>query len=114
MRLFCTECGELMEVKRGYLLLYGYGRCRKCAKLPLPRRLLASLLCIMSAFYLGSLTAAPCKRGVTASSQAIIKTPVRARVEKECGAKTRSGRACRRRVKGEGYCWQHKNVERGG
>jgi hypothetical protein len=26
-----------------------------------------------------------------------------------CGAATRSGRPCRRKVKGGGYCWQHRD-----
>jgi hypothetical protein len=26
-----------------------------------------------------------------------------------CGARTKSGKPCRRRVKGGGYCWQHRN-----
>jgi hypothetical protein len=25
-----------------------------------------------------------------------------------CGAQTKSGRPCKRRVKGDGYCWQHR------
>jgi len=25
-----------------------------------------------------------------------------------CGAKTKSGGTCTRKVKGEGYCWQHQ------
>ena len=26
-----------------------------------------------------------------------------------CGAPTKSGRPCQRRVKGDGYCWQHRD-----
>jgi hypothetical protein len=26
-----------------------------------------------------------------------------------CGAQTKSGKPCRRKVKGGGYCWQHRN-----
>jgi hypothetical protein len=26
-----------------------------------------------------------------------------------CGAPTRSGKPCRRKVKGGGYCWQHRD-----
>lgn len=28
-----------------------------------------------------------------------------------CGAQTRSGKPCRRKVKGGGYCWQHRNAK---
>ena len=28
---------------------------------------------------------------------------------KLCGAPTKSGRACRRKVVGDGYCWQHRD-----
>jgi hypothetical protein len=30
----------------------------------------------------------------------------------ECGALTKSGTRCTRRVKGAGYCWQHKSQEK--
>ncbi|HKG98652.1 MAG TPA: hypothetical protein VKA97_12595, partial [Pyrinomonadaceae bacterium] len=30
-------------------------------------------------------------------------------VEMVCGAPTKSGRPCRRKVKGGGYCWQHRD-----
>jgi hypothetical protein len=32
-----------------------------------------------------------------------------------CGAPTRSGKPCQRKVKGGGYCWQHreKSIEKG-
>jgi hypothetical protein len=29
--------------------------------------------------------------------------------EKACGAPTKSGRPCKRKVAGEGYCWQHRD-----
>jgi len=32
-------------------------------------------------------------------------------VETICGAPTKSGRPCRRKVKGGGYCWQHRNSQ---
>ena len=31
--------------------------------------------------------------------------------ESVCGAPTRSGKACRRKVKGGGYCWQHRDKQ---
>lgn len=112
MRLFCTDCGEIMEVRRWYLLLYGYARCRNCAKLPFPKQLLTLLLLTLSGFYLGSLTHPPCLKTAAVSPRTIVSKPVvRAEAEKECGARTRSGRACRRKVKGEKYCWQHKYME---
>ncbi len=115
MRLFCTDCGELVELRRGYLLLYGYGRCRKCAKIPFPGRLLTLVLCTLLAFYLGKLTSAPCIKPIAINSSATVtKTPVRAKIERVCGAQTRSGRRCRRKVREEGYCWQHKKLEKDG
>lgn len=114
MRLFCTDCGELIEVKRVYLLLYGYGRCRKCAKIPFPERLLTLALCALSAFYLGKLTSAPCVKNTAISSAAITTTPVKAKMERVCGAQTRSGRRCRRKVRDGAYCWQHKKLAKDG
>jgi hypothetical protein len=31
-----------------------------------------------------------------------------------CGAPTKSGRPCRRKVRGGGYCWQHKDKQKTG
>jgi hypothetical protein len=39
------------------------------------------------------------------SEQPVIGPPV---VEGICGARTKSGKPCQRRVKGGGYCWQHR------
>jgi hypothetical protein len=34
---------------------------------------------------------------------------VSATAERACGAPTKRGRPCRRKVKGEGRCWQHRD-----
>ena len=44
------------------------------------------------------------------SSQGSI---TRASVEGICGARTRTGKPCRRKVKSGGYCWQHRDQSTG-
>lgn len=60
----------------------------------------------------GPSISSPSVDSLRSSDQAVTSTNSVARI---CGAPTRSGKPCQRKVKGGGYCWQHrdKSVEKG-
>jgi hypothetical protein len=55
---------------------------------------------------------------VTVDGGSVIPARIPGRADSVCGAPTRSGKPCRRRVRGGGYCWQHReklgSKDRGG
>jgi hypothetical protein len=49
------------------------------------------------------------KDGLPPSENKLLKEHDRAvPPETQCGARTKSGRPCRRKVRGGGHCWQHR------
>lgn len=133
---FCSECGEQIKVRRVRLLPFGL-LCRKCA--PGHRRarvaLVASFMLLAAIIFAIARLTAPREpfyligtpleldsrrdparnqnRNVS-SDETNLAQREQAAVssisnESACGAQTKSGRPCRRKVKGGGYCWQHRD-----
>ena len=132
MPSFCSECGERLKTKRPGLWL-SRARCHNCdpgfrgGRLLLPALLVLSL---SAGFVVGRYT----RRtepfyfiGTPAESRSLppVSSAEKAnqehspakdemlresggQVESICGAPTRSGKPCQRRVRGGGLCWQHR------
>jgi hypothetical protein len=135
---FCSECGERLKVKRtGILPFRSY--CRRCSPRfrRIHLMLIAiPLLCAAIGFGVGHYTStrepfyfigspvnlsanrvAPSadnnndhsssgSETLTQPEQLVISPSA---AEAICGARTKSGKPCRRKVKGGGYCWQHRD-----
>jgi hypothetical protein len=135
---FCTACGERLKLKRQSRVLPYCSVCAGCSKRffgPRPVLIAVALICGSIGFGIGHYThkpepfyfigtpveitshrgASPIEANGDPSSSA-HPTPNRPEQpvitsspgDTVCGAQTKSGRACRRRVKGGGYCWQHR------
>ena len=131
---FCPGCGERLTSKRGFLR--AARACDNCAKsFRRPRILTAFILasCLLASFAIGRYTverkplyfigapvdpvesgAAPLDRkdradasGEKGEPAQSISAPSPER-ETRCGARTLSGRPCKRKVRGGGRCWQHR------
>jgi hypothetical protein len=131
---FCSQCGERLKYKRATSLPFS-SYCNRCAPRFARVRLwliAAPVLCAIIGFALGHYSG---KRepfyyiGTPAELNHIASSPERARsgrdeealnrsptlgspssaVDGICGAPTKSGRPCQRKVKGGGYCWQHRD-----
>lgn len=128
---FCSECGERLKVKRRTILpLRAF--CARCSPRFRTVRLVSAAILILGTiafaasrlsperepFYLigtplqsstnGETTASPDSIESTRSSETVA-------VDSKigiCGAPTRSGKPCQRKVKGGGYCWQHRDKPR--
>lgn len=139
---FCAQCGERLRIeRRGYFLFPARcSRCSSSARRPRAALIVFAIACVLSGFIVGRYAGqrAPfyfigtptdlVASGVASSSAtpAIAPKPGTAFAAKQpssldspgsvCGAQTKSGRRCRRRVKNGGYCWQHraKSVEKPG
>ena len=128
---FCSQCGERIKLRRTSVLPF----CSFCPKC-LPRvwrfRLMLiaiPALCAAIGFTLGHYTSprepfyflgtpvdlsatrvAPAAGNngdhLSRGSDTLIAPGA---AETICGARTRSGKPCQRKVKGGGYCWQHRN-----
>ena len=132
MPSFCSECGERLKTKRRGLWAAG-ARCHNCDPGFRGGRLLLLALLVLSlsaGFVVGRYTRRPepfyfigtrvdgrslsalssTQRGNQENSPAGAETPRESpgQVESICGARTRSGKPCQRRVRGGGFCWQHR------
>ena len=135
---FCSECGERLKAKRSSTLLFR-PCCSRCSPRFNRARLMlivALASCVIIGFAIGHYTTArepfyyigtPLESGssLTAPSTAdnaahsARKSEPVARGEQvafspsaaegTCGARTKSGRPCQRKVKGGGFCWQHRD-----
>jgi hypothetical protein len=131
---FCSECGEQIPTRRGASLPFR-SFCRHCSpKFNASRAILffASLACIAVAFALGQFTSKHEPFYFIGERVPSTSTRLRTNEWKEqtpaenispperlviapssdqtiCGAPTKSGKPCQRRVKGGGYCWQHRD-----
>src|SRR5262245_13779682 len=133
---FCSRCGERIKIRRpGALNLGSY--CRDCTpKHQRPVVLLATVCvsCVAIGFALGKYTGStkpfqfigtPVEFSASRVSQPVgpaSEKPASENVprpavlsqratEHICGAPTKSGRPCQRKVKVGGYCWQHRGRE---
>lgn len=127
---FCSECGERLQVKRRAVLpLRAF--CARCSPRFRTVRLISAAILVLATiafaasrlnterepFYLigTPLEQLSTKSGTAASPGAIESTRSSAQtvagdsVIAICGATTRSGKPCQRKVKGGGYCWQHRD-----
>lgn len=126
---FCSECGKRLEVKRRAVLpLRAF--CARCSPRFRAVRLVSAAILVFATvafavsrlsperepFYLiGTPLQSSTNGGTTASSDSIEPNHSSAQtvavdwVIGLCGAPTRSGRPCQRKVKGGGYCWQHRD-----
>lgn len=127
---FCSECGERLKFKRaGILRLRSF--CPRCpARLRRNRLMLVAIpaLCAAIGFAIGHYTstrepfyfigtpvdlsansvAQPAANRTQVLGQPVGSSSV---ADAICGARTRSGKACQRKVKGGGYCWQHRDKQ---
>lgn len=133
---FCPGCGERLTAKRRFLR--PPRACDNCGSSPLRSRIRivsALVFSLIASFALGRYTAerrpfyfigAPVERldgsgraGASSETSETSETgetgpspeidaPVIPAIETPCGARTRSGRPCRRKVRGGGRCWQHR------
>jgi hypothetical protein len=135
MPSFCSECGERLKTKRAGLWP-SRARCYHCDPGFRRGRLLLSGLLVLSlgaGFVVGRYTRRPEPfyfigtptepRSLPLVSSAEKgnqeRPPARAEVQRGaggpvesiCGASTRSGKPCQRRVRGGGYCWQHRGKD---
>ena len=132
---FCSSCGERLSLKPGRFWRKK-SRCVACGPrlgysgLGLGVILAAALAC---AFLAGRITApkqpfqfigtrvndteinsngsAPNAANAATGEQERMAAALTAANETVCGAPTRSGKPCQRKVKFGGRCWQHRGVE---
>ena len=135
---FCSECGERLKVKRASVLPFR-SFCPTCSPRFSHTRLMLIAVPVLFAaigfaighytsarepfYFIGSPVdlnanrAAPSainnsdhsSRGnaTLTQSEHLVISPSAA--DTICGARTKSGKPCRRKVKGGGYCWQHRD-----
>jgi hypothetical protein len=136
---FCSQCGEAIRVKRPRALLFLLF-CPNCSiRFKRIRLMLIAIpmVCVVIGFALGRQTSvhapfyfigAPVdltrnlvlpdarnnldlsSRGSAgeAPPEQLVTSPSIAGTI--CGARTKSGKPCKRKVKGGGYCWQHRSA----
>ena len=130
---FCSSCGEKLLVS-GRSFLPRRTLCTRCA-LRFPKSTFGIALGVIAiaaaAFIIGRFTAprrpfyfvgtpVDIRPGQMASTQADVARSQESRAPASnapttgisiCGAMTRSGKPCRRKVLGGGYCYQHRHLE---
>lgn len=134
---FCSVCGEKLKLKSAsVLILRSY--CASCAPRLVRARILVlgiPILFLAIGFAIGNYSKAhepfqligtpidPARLNTTASvptagapspgrGGSVARSDVTnapATIEAICGAMTKAGRPCQRKVKGGGYCWQHRD-----
>lgn len=127
---FCSECGERLDVERRALPLFRV-LCPRCSPRFQTVRLLSVVFVVLAivAFALSRLDAqrepfhfigTPVEssaNGSASTSSGSVESPTSSEravtptvlVTRICGAPTRSGKPCQRKVKGGGFCWQHRD-----
>jgi hypothetical protein len=118
---FCSWCGEQIKART---LIWPF--CDSCSGRFRPLRIIlviAMVLSLLGAFLVGRSSrpqpklyfiGTPIDLGQDSPSIKVTSPAIRdgrpdSLVETICGAPTKSGRPCQRKVKGGGYCWQHRN-----
>ena len=115
---FCSECGERLNARRARLGPWR-AACAGCAPRFRARRLwkfLSLALLILAAFAVGRYSMPPRTvylLGTPLEPLAVTGEAEVGGVNDEtiavCGAPTKSGKPCQRKVKGGGYCYQHRD-----
>lgn len=127
---FCSQCGERLKFKRATTLPF-QSYCNRCAPRFARARLwltAALALCIVVVFAIGHYSGkrepfyyigtpvemsqlGPRPNGAAHDEQSLTRSTKGSPsvVSGICGAPTKSGRLCQRKVKGGGYCWQHRD-----
>lgn len=139
---FCSECGAQLKVKRPAVLpLRAF--CPGCSpRFRTVRLVVAAALVLATIAFAASrfgptreplyFIGTPIESNLTAGTRTANDRPSNSSHSVEssqsseqdvkaespvaiCGAPTRSGKPCQRKVKGGGYCWQHreKSIEKG-
>lgn len=137
---FCSECGARLKVRRTSLTRF-FSFCPRCLPRFAPIRLVLIATPVLFAaigFAIGHYTSARepfyfigtpvglSTNSVSRSADAnnhhsspgsetltqpqLVISPRKA--DAICGARTKSGQPCKRKVKGGGYCWQHRDGSR--
>jgi hypothetical protein len=123
---YCFNCGE--QIKKRLKRLLAAPLCADCARYDRRFRFLRLASVILSAAIIflagrltarreppqfigapvdtGSLTGRPATEGPVAKAG---DTKTARAADATCGAPTKSGRPCQRKVKDTGYCWQHRD-----
>jgi hypothetical protein len=133
---FCSQCGEPLRAKRAGLVI-GQAICARCATGLRGQRFLKVLCLVLLAavaFAVGRTSTPPrtvyligtpiepqtasepsatSAANLSSASQATPSTQSADDIVTICGAPTRSGKPCQRKVKGGGYCWQHRDKHGG-
>lgn len=123
---FCADCGtEIKNIRRFH---YPKFFCADCRPRFLPYTIFRILFCAFLMFgglCTGYYLANPVLKDTKAVANVAVLSPMKqqenltnteghsqkpfpALVERVCGAKTHQGKSCKRRVRGPGYCWQHR------
>lgn len=132
---FCSQCGEQLSSNRNAILPVR-AFCRNCTPMFNTARLIllaAAAACTIIGFAVGHLTSTRERFlyiGTPVESSRMKSSPDRdadhstrsidsvtreqlvissSAPEGVCGARTKSGKPCQRKVKGGGYCWQHRD-----
>ena len=130
---FCSECGERLKVnRRAVLPLRAF--CARCSPRFRTVRLVSAAMLVLTTIaftvsrlsperepfhFIGTALQLSTNAGLyglpgsieSASSGTHTDKAVDAGVS-VCGAPTRSGKPCQRKVRGGGYCWQHRDKPR--
>ncbi|MFY9222827.1 MAG: hypothetical protein WAQ98_09170 [Blastocatellia bacterium] len=122
---FCCDCGEKLIKKYFWQKIFFYSYfCSKCIKKLERSFLLKNILVIflvniifpiilvniyLSNKSLNITTKIPPTPTPFIASKTLVDKFI---IEEKCGAKTRKGKKCQRRVKTPGYCWQHKILDK--
>jgi hypothetical protein len=116
---FCCECGEKI-VRLRWRLWTSRRFCDKCFRGLMKADWLLRFTATLTLLVFGVLIGRGCRRErppllierpVQSSSQtAVTQTPVEIEQVYTCGARTKKGKPCSRRVHGPVRCWQHKGL----
>ena len=115
---FCSECGDKI-VRLRWRVWTSRRFCNKCFSRFIRAHWLQRLGATIALVCLGMLIGRGCRRErppliiqrtVTTPVQAASQAPVSAEQLYTCGARTKKGTPCSRRVHGPVRCWQHKGA----
>ncbi len=121
---YCSECGQKINPRRARVL-----PLRLLCPICKPRFsafrfawFMSFVVCLVSSFLIGRYTApaesfnfigTPIELAAPVYPNQIKPEPAPALVNEDlitsCGAPTKAGHPCRRKVHGWGYCWQHRD-----
>ena len=115
---FCSECGDSI-VRLRWRVWTSRRFCDKCFSRFVRTHWLKRVLVTIALVFLGLLIGRGCRRErpplviertVSTPAQATPQAPVTIEQLYMCGARTKKGTPCSRRVHGPVRCWQHRDV----